>query len=92
MGDELRYARIPITSLLLEGLPPWLANPIAGVKVRGTGRSTVLDVSHAFPDGEWMLVRTQSLTGSSGHMGGDVPAAQRVRAGARSHPPYSALL
>ena len=34
-----------------------LDNPFAGVKVRGTRRSTVLDTSHAFTDGEWILVR-----------------------------------
>jgi hypothetical protein len=34
-----------------------LANPFAGAKVRGTSRSTVLDTSHAFTEGEWMLVR-----------------------------------
>ncbi|TCK84173.1 hypothetical protein B0G74_8985 [Paraburkholderia sp. BL9I2N2] len=34
-----------------------LANPFAGVKVRGTSRSTVLDTSHAFTEGEWLLAR-----------------------------------
>jgi hypothetical protein len=36
-----------------------LANPFAGVKVRGTSRSTVLDTSHAFTEGEW--IRAASL-------------------------------
>jgi len=34
-----------------------LANPFAGVKVRGTRRSTALGTSHAFTEGEWMLMR-----------------------------------
>ncbi len=35
-----------------------LANPFAGVKVREATGSNVLDVSHAFSEGEWALVRT----------------------------------
>jgi site-specific recombinase XerD len=35
-----------------------LANPFAGVKVRGATGASVLDVSHAFSEGEWALVRT----------------------------------
>ncbi len=35
-----------------------LANPFAGLKVRGAQRSADLDVSRAFTEGEWALVRT----------------------------------
>jgi site-specific recombinase XerD len=55
-----------------------LANPFAGVKVRGGARSAVLDASHAFTEGEWLLVRTlaDGLEWSSGWA---APAAQRLR-------------
>jgi site-specific recombinase XerD len=35
-----------------------LANPFAGVKVRGGHAASTLDASHAFTEGEWALVRT----------------------------------
>ncbi|WP_446904332.1 phage integrase family protein [Burkholderia sp. YIM B11467] len=35
-----------------------LANPFAGVKVRDTRGANALDTSHAFTEGEWLLVRT----------------------------------
>ncbi|MBR8411862.1 site-specific integrase [Burkholderia cenocepacia] len=35
-----------------------LANPFAGVKVRDTRGATALDTSHAFTEGEWLLIRT----------------------------------
>jgi hypothetical protein len=34
-----------------------LANPFAGVKVRGSARVNALDMSHAFTEGEWVLMR-----------------------------------
>lgn len=55
-----------------------LANPFAGVKVRGTSRSTVLDTSHAFTEGEWMLVRAIA-GGLEWSYGWEAPAAQRLR-------------
>lgn len=55
-----------------------LANPFAGVKVRGTSRSTVLDTSHAFTEGEWMLVRAIA-DGLEWSYGWEAPAAQRLR-------------
>jgi site-specific recombinase XerC len=55
-----------------------LANPFAGVKVRGTRRSTVLDTSHAFTEGEWLLVRTVA-DGLEWSYGWQAPAAQRLR-------------
>jgi len=35
-----------------------LANPFAGLKVRGADKTRVLEISHAFSDAEWTLVRT----------------------------------
>jgi site-specific recombinase XerD len=55
-----------------------LANPFAGVKVRGTSRSTVLDTSHAFTEGEWILVRAIA-DGLEGAYDWESPAAQRLR-------------
>ncbi len=55
-----------------------LANPFAGVKVRGTSRSTVLDTSHAFTEGEWMLVRAIA-DGLEWSYGWEAPAGQRLR-------------
>lgn len=55
-----------------------LANPFAGVKVRGTSRSTVLDTSHAFTEGEWLLVRSIA-DGLEWSYGWAAPAAQRLR-------------
>ncbi len=59
-----------------------LANPFAGVKVRDATGSNVLDVSHAFSEGEWTLVRTiaDGLEWSSeGSPRWSAPAAQRLR-------------
>nr|WP_321943682.1 site-specific integrase [Paraburkholderia tropica] len=59
-----------------------LANPFAGVKVREASGSNVLDVSHAFSEGEWALVRTiaDGLEWSSGSSARwSAPAAQRLR-------------
>ncbi|RQM43843.1 integrase, partial [Paraburkholderia bannensis] len=59
-----------------------LANPFAGVKVREATGSNVLDVSHAFSEGEWALVRTiaDGLEWSSGSAPRwSAPAAQRLR-------------
>jgi site-specific recombinase XerD len=55
-----------------------LANPFAGVKVRGSGRSAALDTSHAFSGGEWQLVRTIA-DGLEWSYGWEAPAAQRLR-------------
>jgi site-specific recombinase XerD len=54
------------------------ANPFAGVKVRGSGRSTVLDTSHAFTEGEWMLLRAIA-DGLEWSYGWEALAAQRLR-------------
>ena len=55
-----------------------LANPFAGVKVRGTSRSTVLDASHVFTEGKWMLVRSIA-DGLEWSYGWEASAAQRRR-------------
>ena len=54
-----------------------LANPFAGVKVRG-GRPAQLDTSHAFTEHEWKLVRVVA-DGLEWSYGWSVPAAQRLR-------------
>ncbi|MCB2071457.1 MAG: site-specific integrase [Ottowia sp.] len=54
-----------------------LANPFAGVKVRG-GRPAQLDTSHAFTEHEWTLVRVVA-DGLEWSCGWGEPAAQRLR-------------
>ncbi|BDB29224.1 hypothetical protein CTP10_R66370 (plasmid) [Cupriavidus sp. P-10] len=55
-----------------------LANPFAGIKVRGGGRTAALDRSHAFTEGEWLLIRTLA-DGLEWSYGWEAPAAQRLR-------------
>lgn len=55
-----------------------LANPFAGIKVRGAARSAPLDASRVFGDGEWAIVRTIA-DGLEWSYGWDTPAAQRLR-------------
>lgn len=55
-----------------------LANPFAGLKVRGGNKTAALDVSHAFSEGEWMLTRTIA-NGLEYSYGWEAPAAQRLR-------------
>ncbi|AXV79365.1 MULTISPECIES: phage integrase family protein [Ralstonia solanacearum species complex] len=55
-----------------------LANPFAGIKVRGGGRTAALDASHAFTEGEWALARTIA-DGLEWSYGWEAPAAQRLR-------------
>ncbi|MDQ0138955.1 site-specific integrase [Cupriavidus necator] len=55
-----------------------LVNPFAGIKVRGGGRKTALESSHAFTEGEWLLVRTVA-DGLEWSYGWDGAAAQRLR-------------
>jgi len=55
-----------------------LANPFAGVKVRGVGRTTAVDAARAFTDGEWALVRTIA-DGLEWSYGWEERAAQRLR-------------
>ena len=55
-----------------------LANPFAGIKVRGSARTAPLDTSHVFSEGEWLLVRTIP-NGLEWSYGWQVAAAQRLR-------------
>lgn len=55
-----------------------LANPFAGLKVRGAPRSGELDASRAFSEGEWALVRVIA-GGLEWSHGWTAPAAQRLR-------------
>ncbi|WP_432260381.1 phage integrase family protein [Cupriavidus sp. TMH.W2] len=55
-----------------------LANPFAGIKVRGRTRVAALDTSRGFTEGEWLLVRTIA-DGLEWSYGWDAPAAQRLR-------------
>lgn len=55
-----------------------LANPFAGVKVRGAEQQAALDASHAFGEGEWLLLRTIA-DGLEWSYGWRAIAAQRMR-------------
>jgi site-specific recombinase XerD len=55
-----------------------LANPFAGIKVRGGTRTAALDASRAFTDGEWTWIRTVA-DGLEWSHGWSAPAAQRLR-------------
>ena len=55
-----------------------LANPFAGLKVRGAQRNGKLDISRAFTAGEWELIRTIA-DGLEWSYDWTVPAAQRLR-------------
>ncbi|MFM0047512.1 phage integrase family protein [Paraburkholderia sediminicola] len=55
-----------------------LANPFAGVKVRGSARASVLDTSHVFTEVEWLLIRAIA-DGLEWSYGWAPVAAQRLR-------------
>ncbi|WP_341318415.1 phage integrase family protein [Paraburkholderia sp. IMGN_8] len=55
-----------------------LANPFAGIKVRGRSRVAPLDTSRGLTEGEWLLVRTIA-DGLEWSYGWEAPAAQRMR-------------
>ncbi|CAG9243404.1 phage integrase family protein [Paraburkholderia caribensis] len=55
-----------------------LANPFAGLRVRGAQRNGELDISRAFTAGEWELIRTIA-DGLEWSHGWALPAAQRLR-------------
>jgi site-specific recombinase XerD len=55
-----------------------LANPFAGVKVRGATRAPQLAATRAFSDGEWNLIRTVA-DGLEWSYGWEAAAAQRLR-------------
>ncbi|KWF80478.1 integrase [Burkholderia diffusa] len=55
-----------------------LANPFAGVKIKSHVQRAGLDVSRAFTEGEWLLIRTLA-DGLEWSYGWSAPAAQRLR-------------
>jgi len=55
-----------------------LANPFAGLKVRGAGKSEGLSVTRAFSDGEWSMIRAVA-EGLERSYGWEPTAAQRLR-------------
>ncbi|CAB3809920.1 site-specific integrase [Paraburkholderia fynbosensis] len=55
-----------------------LANPFAGIRVRGGKTTSALDASRAFTDGEWALLRTIA-DGLEWSYGWTAQAAQRLR-------------
>ncbi|MDR5880479.1 site-specific integrase [Caballeronia sp. LZ032] len=55
-----------------------LANPFAGIKVRGRSRVTQLDTARGFTEGEWGLIRAIA-DGLEWSYGWSEPAAQRLR-------------
>lgn len=55
-----------------------LANPFAGIKVRGASRSESLAVTRVFGEGEWSVIQAVAEGLEWGH-GWQAPAAQRLR-------------
>ncbi|KVE43219.1 phage integrase family protein [Burkholderia sp. BDU5] len=55
-----------------------LANPFAGVKVRGAAVRAGMDVARGFTEGEWLLIRALA-DGLEWSYGWSAPAAQRLR-------------
>ncbi|MFM0417069.1 phage integrase family protein [Paraburkholderia aromaticivorans] len=55
-----------------------LANPFAGVKVRGNAGVAMLDTSRGFTEGEWLMLRALA-DGLEWSYGWGAPAAQRLR-------------
>lgn len=55
-----------------------LANPFAGIKVRGATRTPSMAATRAFSDGEWNLIRTVA-DGLEWSYGWEAAAAQRLR-------------
>ena len=55
-----------------------LANPFAGLKVRGAGPTTTLATARVFAEAEWSMIRTVA-DGLEWSYGWEAPAAQRLR-------------
>ncbi|MCY1349309.1 Tyrosine recombinase XerC [compost metagenome] len=55
-----------------------VANPFAGIKVRGSQQAKAVATTHAFTEGEWLLVRAIA-NGLEWSYGWEAPAAQRLR-------------
>lgn len=79
-ANSVAYALTVVSSLFA-----WLvdqqyvrANPFSGVKVRGADKSRAIDVTRAFTDAEWTLVRTVANDLGRKH-GWEEEAAHRAR-------------
>ena len=55
-----------------------VANPFAGIKVRGGARSSPVDEGRVFSEGEWAIIRAVA-NGLEWSYGWKLPAAQRLR-------------
>ena len=55
-----------------------VANPFAGIKVRGSSRSTPMDEGRVFSEGEWAIIRAVA-NGLEWSYGWKLAAAQRLR-------------
>ncbi|CAM2157951.1 hypothetical protein PT2222_480009 [Paraburkholderia tropica] len=83
--DNLSARSIAHALAVLSAMFRWLveqryvvANPFAGIKVRGSKRATAVETTHAFTEGEWLLTRTIA-NGLEWSYGWQAPAAQRLR-------------
>ncbi len=83
--DNLSAHSIAHALAVLNALFRWLveqryvvANAFAGIKVRGSKRAMALETTHAFTDGEWLLVRAIA-NGLEWSYGWQAAAAQRLR-------------
>ncbi|WP_423194602.1 phage integrase family protein [Cupriavidus sp. H18C2] len=83
--DNLSARSVAHALAVLSALFRWLveqryvlANPFAGIKVRGSQRAMAVETTHAFTEGEWLLVRTIA-NGLEWSYGWQAAAAQRLR-------------
>lgn len=83
--DNLSARSIAYALAVLSAMFRWLveqryvvANPFAGIKVRGSKRATALETAHVFTEGEWLLVRAIA-NGLEWSYGWQTTAAQRLR-------------
>lgn len=83
--DNLSARSIAHALAVLSTMFRWLveqryvvANPFAGIKVRGSKRAMALETTHAFTEGEWLLTRTIA-NGLEWSYGWQAVAAQRLR-------------
>ncbi|TWO68083.1 tyrosine-type recombinase/integrase [Caenimonas sedimenti] len=84
-NGELSPASVAYALTVINNLFGWLvdqryllANPFSKVKVAAAQRKRVIDVSHAFTEGEWLLVRAIA-NDLEGKHGWQAPAAERAR-------------
>lgn len=83
--DRLSARSTAYTISVLGALFRWLvqqryvlANPFAGLKVRGSAKANAIDVSRVFSEGEWLITRTIANGLEHGY-GWEKPAAERLR-------------